>query len=50
MHIRNEVLFPLDGSNHRTICKFRANEHQGFSPIGDAVVELATLALPLVEG
>ncbi|KAH6634743.1 hypothetical protein B0J18DRAFT_406351 [Chaetomium sp. MPI-SDFR-AT-0129] len=49
MHIRNEVLFPLEGSNHRTICKFRANEHQRFSPIGDAVVELAELALPSAE-
>ncbi|KAK4031373.1 hypothetical protein C8A01DRAFT_21392, partial [Parachaetomium inaequale] len=49
MHIRNEVLFPLEGSNHRSICKFRANEHQRFSPVGDAVVELAILALPSVE-
>ncbi|KAH6640994.1 P-loop containing nucleoside triphosphate hydrolase protein [Chaetomium tenue] len=49
MHIKNEVLFPLEGSNHRTICKFRANEHQRFSPIGDAVVELAGLALPSAE-
>jgi len=50
MHVKNEVLLPLEGSHHRSICKFRANEHQRFAPIGDAIVELAGLALPSEEG
>lgn len=50
MHITNEQVIPLDGSNHRNICKFRANEYQRFSPIGDAVLELAELILPSAEG
>jgi len=46
MHIRNESAFPLDGSNHRTICKFRADEDQRFSPVGHAILDLAKLVLP----
>ena len=45
MHIRNESAFPLDGSDHRTICKFRLNEDQRFSPVGNAILDLAKLAL-----
>ncbi|KAH8881765.1 TPR-like protein [Thozetella sp. PMI_491] len=49
MHIRTEQVIPLDGSNHRNICKFRANEDQRFSPVGDAAIELAELILPSTE-
>lgn len=50
MHIPNEEVSPLAGSDHRTICKFSANEDQRFSPLGDAVVRLVEQSLSLTEG
>ncbi|KAJ6439085.1 ankryin repeat protein [Purpureocillium lavendulum] len=50
MHIGTEQVIPLEGSNHQTICKFRADEDQRFSPVGDAILELADIVLPSAEG
>ncbi|PWI64506.1 hypothetical protein PCL_09587 [Purpureocillium lilacinum] len=46
MHISNEQVIPLEDSNHQTICKFRKNENQRFSLLGNAILELAELTLP----
>ena len=50
MNTRNELAFPLDGSNHRSICKFRMNEDQRFSAVGDAILDLAELSLRSAQG
>ncbi|KAI0412863.1 hypothetical protein F5X98DRAFT_304553 [Xylaria grammica] len=41
----NEKVFPLPGSNHRTICKFAPEEDQRFGPVGHAVLEVIQEAL-----
>ncbi|RWA07971.1 hypothetical protein EKO27_g7132 [Xylaria grammica] len=41
----NEKVFPLPGSNHRTICKFAPEEDQRFGPVGHAVLEVIQKAL-----
>ncbi len=50
MRVDNEIVYALEGSNHRTICKFRDNEDQRFSLVGDSVRELVELSLPRAEG
>jgi len=45
MHVPNERVLALPGSNHRTICKFGDHENERFSLVGNALVELVQEAL-----
>jgi hypothetical protein len=45
MQLPNEVVLPLAGSNHKTICKFGKNDNQRYMPISDALEELVQEAL-----
>ena len=45
MHVPNEHIFALPGSDHRTIARFDDDEDQRFSLVGMAVVELVEEAL-----
>jgi hypothetical protein len=40
MHLPNEHIFPLSGSDHRSIARFRRDEDHRFALLGVALVEL----------
>ncbi|KAK3371022.1 Alpha/Beta hydrolase protein, partial [Lasiosphaeria ovina] len=40
MHVPNEQVFAVPGSNHRTICQFSNLDNERFSLVGDAVLGL----------
>ncbi|KAI1658900.1 hypothetical protein F4813DRAFT_355079 [Daldinia decipiens] len=44
-NVPNERVFPMPGSNHRTICKFGDYENERFTPISLAITELAQAVL-----
>ncbi|QKX58593.1 uncharacterized protein TRUGW13939_05718 [Talaromyces rugulosus] len=46
MNLPNEVVQPLDGSNHQTICKFSRQEEQRYQPVWDALRELVLFGEP----
>ena len=45
MQLPTELALPLAGSDHRSICKFGDADDERYEPIGDAIDELAKIAL-----
>ncbi|PLB52365.1 hypothetical protein P170DRAFT_348482, partial [Aspergillus steynii IBT 23096] len=42
MNLPNELVLPLDSSDHRTICKFSQDEEERYMPVWDALMELVS--------
>jgi len=45
LNLRNEIATPISATNHRTICKFPAEDPQTYLPVARAISEIAGKAL-----